>query len=120
MPVIVRSTPARCTPVTPRRTRSTSQTASWLRRSPGFEALKMRRQLRPFHSAERLAEIYDHSYDHTCWPEHQQRVDWTIRAGVVIAEHRYAQSLVDLSCGDGAVLRGIQAGMTHGVELTFG
>jgi hypothetical protein len=79
-----------------------------------------RRQLRSFHTPERLAEIYDHPYDHTRWEDHRQRVAWTIGAGVALVEDLQAVSLVDLSCGDGAVLRGIQAGVKHETHLVFG
>jgi hypothetical protein len=80
----------------------------------------VRTQLRPFHDADALAKIYDHPYDHTAWAEHRQRVEWTVRAGIALVEHLQAVSLVDLSCGDGAVLRGIQAGVKHETKLTFG
>lgn len=80
----------------------------------------MRTQLRPFHDEVTLAKIYDHPYDHTRWEDHVDRVAWTVRAGVDLVERRQAVQLVDLSCGDGAVLRGIQAGVKHETELIFG
>ena len=79
-----------------------------------------RRQLRPFHTPERLAEIYDHPYDHTRWADHRRRIEWTIAAGVALVERLQQVSLVDLSCGDGAVLRGIQAGVKHETHRTYG
>lgn len=79
-----------------------------------------RRQLRPFHDEQTLAKIYDHPYDHTFWSDHVQRVAWTVANGVALVERRQTVSLVDLSCGDGAVLRGIQAGVRHEVDVTFG
>lgn len=79
----------------------------------------MRVQLRPFHDAATLAKVYDHPYDHTHWPDHIERVRWTIAEGVQLAKQLKAVSLIDLSCGDGAVLRGIAAELPEST-LYFG
>jgi len=67
----------------------------------------MRKQLRPFHDDVTLAKVYDHPYDHTHWSDHVERVKWTIAHGIHLAHTVNAVNLVDLSCGDGAILRGI-------------
>lgn len=65
-----------------------------------------RLQLRPFHTRERLAEIYDHPYDHTMWPDHIQRIEKTTRVLDEFAARIDARSVADLSCGDGAIVNG--------------
>lgn len=67
----------------------------------------MIRQLRPFYTAEELPGIYDHVYDHTHWEDHKIRVATTIHIGRWLRDHVHAQSAADLSCGDGAILRGL-------------
>lgn len=67
----------------------------------------MIRQLRPFYSAEELPGIYDHVYDHTLWEDHKIRVATTIHIGRWLRDHIGAQNAADLSCGDGAILRGL-------------
>lgn len=64
----------------------------------------MRRRLRPAHTPETLAEIYATPHDHTRWPDHIIRVERTIALGRTL---RPAESGADLSCGDGAVLNGL-------------
>ncbi len=67
----------------------------------------MIRQLRPFYSAEELERIYASPYDHTRWEDHRIRVSVTIHVGRWMRDHIQAQSAADLSCGDGAILRGL-------------
>jgi hypothetical protein len=61
----------------------------------------MRRQLRPFYSAEELARVYDHPYDHRHWSDHRDRVAFTAD----LLGHMRPKSVADLSCGDGAIVR---------------
>lgn len=67
----------------------------------------MIKQLRPFYTDEQLREVYNHSYDHTRWEDHIIRVAVTIHIGRWMRDHVGAQSAADLSCGDGAILRGL-------------
>jgi hypothetical protein len=68
----------------------------------------MRTRLRPKYSDEELAKIYDHVYDHTRWVEHQTRITWTIRRLQHFIDLRpEITRVVDLSCGDGAILNGL-------------
>lgn len=68
-------------------------------------------RLRPKYGDEELAVIYDHMYDHVKWPEHMTRVNWTVsRLNRWIALQRpEIKKVVDLSCGDGAILNGVIA-----------
>lgn len=61
-------------------------------------------QLRPFHTPETLAAIYDHPYDHTRWPDHLQRVAETVKILDDFADEVNAHTIADLSCGDGAIV----------------
>ena len=71
----------------------------------------MRKQLRPFYTAEELARVYEEPYDHTRWPDHIDRVRHTAE----ILHSMDHASVADLSCGDGAIVR--QAGLTCPVTL---
>lgn len=64
-----------------------------------------------------LAKVYDHVYDHTLWKDHVERVKWTIAHGIDFARETNAASLVDLSCGDGAILKGIAAGLPESTTV---
>lgn len=77
----------------------------------------MRIRLRPKYSDEELAALYDKPYDHTKWDEHHIRVGWTIgRINHWIALQRpEIVKAVDLSCGDGAILRNLNV-----VDKEFG
>lgn len=66
------------------------------------------RQLRPFHTPEELAKIYDHPYDHTVWADHVQRIEKTIQTLDFFARKMGSKTVADLSCGDGAIVRGSQ------------
>lgn len=68
----------------------------------------MRTRLRPKHTDEMIAELYDHVYDHTKWDEHKIRIDWTIRRlNMWLQITSDVVRVADLSCGDGAILRGL-------------
>lgn len=66
----------------------------------------MRRQLRPFHSPEQLAALYASTYDHTRWPDHIERVAHTATVLDRLAGELHAETVADLSCGDGAIIGG--------------
>lgn len=67
------------------------------------------RQLRPFWSDEELRRIYDHMYDHTNWQDHKKRIKTTIDIATMFAEGEHWHSAADLSCGDGAIIKGLYA-----------
>lgn len=55
-----------------------------------------------------LAELYGGMYDHTKWDEHRTRVQWTTRQLQHFIDLRTdITRVVDLSCGDGAILNGL-------------
>lgn len=70
----------------------------------------MRRQLRPFYSPEDLAGVYDHVYEHQKWPDHIERVGRTVDVALALTKgHDCFTRGMDLSCGDGAILRSVMA-----------
>lgn len=71
----------------------------------------MRIRLRPKYSDEEFAKLYDHTYDHTKWDEHKARVDWTITRlnRFIMFQRPKIEKVVDLSCGDGAILNSVNA-----------
>lgn len=66
----------------------------------------MRKQLRPFYTPEQLAQVYDHTYDHSLWADHRERIAKTINVLDWFAAEQDAKSVADLSCGDGAIVYG--------------
>lgn len=75
----------------------------------------MRRRLRPAYSPEELKSIYSSTYDHTRWEDHKDRINKTIDFAL---RHAPApSSIMDLSCGDAAIARGIQQGRDIPVVL---
>lgn len=64
----------------------------------------MRRQLRAFYTPEQLQQVYAHPYDHTQWADHIERVHHTTAVLDALAARAAAQSVADLSCGDGAIV----------------
>jgi hypothetical protein len=66
----------------------------------------MIKQLRPFHTPEELAEIYAKPYDHTRWSQHVERVARTVELLDWLAVKVDACAVADLSCGDGAIVKG--------------
>jgi hypothetical protein len=66
----------------------------------------MRRQLRAFYTPGQLAQLYAAPYDHTIWPDHVERVARTTQALDELAGLMSAETVADLSCGDGAIVLG--------------
>lgn len=64
-------------------------------------------RLRPAHTPERLAEIYAVPHDHTRWEDHRVRVAVTSAFARACAGR--VGRAADLSCGDGTILRAIDA-----------
>jgi len=64
-------------------------------------------RLRPAHDEATLAEIYAAPHDHTRWEDHRVRVAVTAAFARTCAGE--VQRAADLSCGDGTILRAIQA-----------
>lgn len=81
----------------------------------------MRRQLRPFYTPEQHAALYSRAYDHTRWPDHIERVTYTtavldrLGAELQIEDPTAVLSVADLSCGDGAIVRGSSHAWGRGV-----
>jgi len=73
----------------------------------------MRTRLRPAYSDAELAQIYAHPHDHTQWEDHVVRVATTAALARTCAGR--VRRAADLSCGDGAILRAVDA-----QELLFG
>lgn len=67
----------------------------------------MIQQIRPFWSLDQLAEFYAKPYDSAAWAEHERRVRFTIPIAQRLVAERNVQSAVDLSCGDGAILKAL-------------
>lgn len=64
------------------------------------------KRLRPVYSPLELQSIYSKPHDHTKWPDHKYRVDKTIiYSNLWLTD--YDLSGADLSCGDGAILKGL-------------
>ena len=61
-------------------------------------------QIRPFYSEQERAKIYNRTYDHTWWPDHIERVAKTAQLLGELARTTGAQTIADLSCGDGAII----------------
>lgn len=59
-----------------------------------------------------LAELYDTPYDHTKWDEHKERVQWTAQRlnHFITLQRPNIYDVVDLSCGDGALLNMLDLG----------
>lgn len=69
----------------------------------------MRRQLRPFYSDDELADVYPKMYDHSKWDDHKLRVSRTIDIVASWGRSQHWYDGIDLSCGDGAILKGLQS-----------
>ncbi len=63
------------------------------------------KRLRPAHSPERLAEIYDAPHQSNLWLDHNARIESTIAVGKFLMTYYdpWAPVVVDLSCGDGQI-----------------
>lgn len=66
----------------------------------------MRKQLRSFYTADQLTQVYNHTYDHTFWADHRERVAKTIELLDTFAAKTDSRTIADLSCGDGAIVLG--------------
>jgi hypothetical protein len=75
----------------------------------------VRRQLRPFYTDEELAGVYPAMYDHTRWDDHVERVARTVEIVTWWGETKGWYDGVDLTCGDGAILRAL---LTNGTVQT--
>jgi hypothetical protein len=69
-------------------------------------------QLRPFYTDEELATVYHRPYDHTRWDEHRRRVAATVDIVTRWGKDRGWYDGIDLTCGDGAILRALVANGT--------
>lgn len=67
----------------------------------------MIKRLRPSYTPEELAQVYTTPYDHTKWPDHVQRVEFTREFVKEIITERDICTVADLSCGDGAIPLGL-------------
>lgn len=67
----------------------------------------MRRQLRPFWPPEQLTQIYANRYDHTRWEDHKLRIKVTQKRVQEAVFTHELQSVIDLSCGDGAIAQSL-------------
>lgn len=67
---------------------------------------RVRERLRPAHSPDELARIYPKPHDHTRWNDHVARVATTITFARSTMGPIHGDA-ADLSCGDGAVLAGL-------------
>ena len=63
----------------------------------------MIKRLRPAYTPAELTSVYSRGYDHTLWPDHIQRVSFTIEFVREIMAERGCRTVADLSCGDGAI-----------------
>jgi hypothetical protein len=69
----------------------------------------MIKQLRPFYSDDEEAKLYAAPYDHTAWPDHRERINYTASILEGLAADTRGRSVADLSCGDGGVLAAAKA-----------
>lgn len=70
-------------------------------------------RLRPAHPPEKLAEIYATPHDHRLFGDHRLRVAATIETARWLIADEDVSSAADLSCGNGVVLRSLEAGELH-------
>lgn len=62
-------------------------------------------QLRPFYTPHELAHVYSAQYQHAHWLDHIERVQYTVGVIDAYAKLHDLQTIADLSCGDGAIVR---------------
>jgi len=70
-----------------------------------------RLRLRPAYDEKALRRIYATPHDHTLWLDHKVRVAVTVALTRSLSGH--VPTAADLSCGDGAILRAIDADVRH-------
>lgn len=77
-------------------------------------------KLRRFMTDEEMKANYAHQYNHTAWPEHKIRVRETIRFISQLMTDKGLTTAADMSCGDGAVMRGLtlDRGITGDISIT--
>ena len=83
----------------------------------------MRVRLRPAHGDVALAMMYDKPHEHTCWPDHVERVAATIGMGrELIAKYGRPELIADLSCGDATIARtlGAESAAAGAVRIMLG
>lgn len=68
-----------------------------------------RRRLRPAYTPAQLAEIYAHPHDHSRWEDHRIRVGVTTEVCRWFTRRGDVHTVADLSCGDGAIARALDA-----------
>lgn len=69
----------------------------------------MIKQLRPFYSEDKEAELYADPYDHRRWHDHRERITYTASLLEQLAASTHSRSVADLSCGDGGVIEAARA-----------
>lgn len=72
-----------------------------------------RHRNRPKYTEEELGEVYSRQYDHTRWDDHIARVAKTVELGKQMVCYDEGPCLADLSCGDGAIVSGINPWACH-------
>lgn len=65
-------------------------------------------QLRPFYTADEIDKMYNKPYNHAQWEDRKRRVLATIDLGKWLCNYMEIRIAADLSCGDGAILRGLE------------
>lgn len=71
--------------------------------------IRLRDARSPEAEAEYYAQVYPGGYRHDRWPDHVERVAASVE---VIRRYRgQIKTVADLSCGDGAIVRGVAAGL---------
>ena len=73
----------------------------------------MIKRLREMPTAEQLAVMYAKPHQHRAWADHRVRVDVTVAMAAHLL-NRQGATVADLSCGDAAIARRLQA--EHGVK----
>jgi len=74
----------------------------------------MRKRLRPAHSPDKLANLYQVPHNHNDFPDHIERVNATI---TLARKHVVARTGADLSCGNGAILSDLDLEERHFGDL---
>lgn len=74
----------------------------------------MIKQLRNFHSSERLSQIYSKPHDHSIYGRgHHTRVEITKVVLAEVANRTKSSSVGDLSCGNGAIAKSLNFSHTY-------
>lgn len=71
--------------------------------------IRLRDARSPEDEAAYYAQVYPEGYKHDRWPDHVERVAASVE---MISRYRtQIKTVADLSCGDGAIVRGVAAGL---------